>query len=64
MQIRFGERRGSILAFFNVAHKFGRCNPTLGIDVINRKLHALSVMLCEQMDMFATHFDFSPHALS
>jgi len=63
MEVRPGKRRSSIFAFINVAHKFGRCNPTLGIDVINGKLHALSIMLRKQMDMFATHFDFGPHAL-
>ena len=64
MQVCFGESCGSVFAFFNVADKFGRCNPALAIDVINGKLHTLSVMLGEQMDMFAPDFDFSPDALS
>jgi len=64
MEVGSGEGCGSVLALFNVAHKFGRGDPTLGIDVINGKLHALSVMLGEQMDMFAPNFDFGPHALS
>jgi len=64
MQVGFGKRRGSIFAFFNIAHKFGRRDPAFGIHVINGKLHTLSVVLGEQMDMFATDFDFSPHALS
>jgi len=63
MQVRFGKGRGSIFALFNVAHKFGWRDPTLGIDVIDGKLHALSIMLCKQMDMFAADFDFGPHAL-
>ena len=64
MQVCFGEGCGSVFAFFNVAYKFGRGDPAFGIDVINGKLHALSVMLSEQMNMFAIDFDFSPNALS
>jgi hypothetical protein len=64
MQVRFGERGGSIFAFFDVADKFGGRDPTFGVHVINGKLHTLSVVLGEQMDMFATDFDYSPHALS
>jgi len=63
MEVHFGKGRGSIFALFDVAHKFGRRNPTLGIDVVNGKLHALGIMFRKQMDMFATDFDFSPHAL-
>jgi len=64
MQVRFGERRGSIFALLDVADKFGRRNPVLSVDVIDGKLHTLGIMLREQMDMFATDFNFSPHALS
>jgi hypothetical protein len=64
MEVGSGEGCGSVFALFNVAHKFGRRNPALGIDVINGKLHALSVILSEQMNMFAIDFDFSPNALS
>ena len=64
MEVRFGKGRGSIFAFLNVTHEFGRRDPTLGIHVVNGKLHALSIMLGEQMNMFVTDFDFSPHALS
>ena len=63
MEVSFGKGRGSIFALLNVAHKFGRRDPTFGIYVINGKLHSLGIMLRKQMDMFATEFDFSPHAL-
>jgi len=62
MEVRFGKSRGSVFALLNVAHKFGRRNPTLSIDIVNGKLHALSIMLRKQMNMFTTEFDFSPHA--
>lgn len=64
MEVGFGERRGSIFTLLNVAHKFGRSDPTLGVDVIDGKLDALSIMLGEQMNVFATNFHFRPHALS
>lgn len=64
MQVGSGEGRGSVFAFFDVTHKFRRCNPAFGIDVINGKLHSLGIILREQMDMFAPDFYFSPDALS
>ena len=64
MQVGFGNNGGSVFAFFNVADKFGRSDPAFGNDDINGKLHTLSVMLSEQMDMFAPDFDFGPDALS
>ena len=64
MEVGFGNNGGSVFAFFNVANKFRRRDPAFGIHVINGKLYTLSVMLSEQMDMFAPDFDFSPHALS
>jgi hypothetical protein len=63
LEVFLGVRRCSFLTLFNIIHRLRRRDPCLGNDIVNRRLHALCVVLCKQTQVFVSDLDVGPYAL-
>jgi hypothetical protein len=48
---------------FNIIHRLRRCDPCFGNDIVNRRPHALCVVLGKQTQVFVSDLDVGPYTL-
>ena len=60
VEVRLGIFRRFFFSLLDIVNRLGGNDPSLGIDIINRELNSLSVMLREEPQVFPSDFDICP----
>jgi hypothetical protein len=63
LEVFLGVRCCTFLPVFDIIHRFRRRDPCFGNDVVNRRLHALRIVLGKQTQVFVSDLDLGPYTL-
>jgi hypothetical protein len=54
----------SLIALLDILNRFGGRNPNLRIQIVDRRLYALGIVLGKKPQMFLSHFNLRPRSTS